>query len=213
MLPLPSGRLLAPAATLPGEGWLGEQVLVAVSDDGGETWPEHRVVFEDPEKKLGFFEQKLAQFAPSRIIATAWTVTLDGVVDRPHHYAISNDNGEAWTRPRPTGSEGQTISTLPLGDDRLLVLYNRRYGRQGIIMNLVTFSETEWILHDEAVLYDAKSQHERAVTVKTGVEEFDEFAFGFPTAIRLNDGAVLATFWSKENGRFGIRWTRLRVNW
>ena len=38
ILALPSGRLLAPAATIE-HGLLGEHVLVAISDDGGGTWP------------------------------------------------------------------------------------------------------------------------------------------------------------------------------
>ena len=36
-LPLPSGRLLAPAVLLP-PGRLGERNIASISDDGGETW-------------------------------------------------------------------------------------------------------------------------------------------------------------------------------
>ncbi|MAG36311.1 MAG: hypothetical protein CL878_08715, partial [Dehalococcoidia bacterium] len=75
-LPLASGRLLAPAAALPAQDRLGEQVLVAISDDGGHTWPEHAVVFEDPQHRFGYFEQKLAELSPGHLIATCWTVTL-----------------------------------------------------------------------------------------------------------------------------------------
>ena len=39
------------------------------------------------------------------------------------------------------------------------------------------------------------------------------FRFGFPTATRLHDGTFLATHWSVEDGRCGIRWTKLRVDW
>ena len=40
-----------------------------------------------------------------------------------------------------------------------------------------------------------------------------DFAFGFPTAIRLHDGTYFATNWSVEGGHCGIRWTKLRVTW
>ena len=48
LLPLASGRLLAPMATLPAKDRLGEQVLVIVSDDGGRSRPTHSIVLEDP---------------------------------------------------------------------------------------------------------------------------------------------------------------------
>ena len=45
------------------------------------------------------------------------------------------------------------------------------------------------------------------------VEEFYGFEFGFPTAIRLLDGNLLATHWMKKDGKFGIMWTKLRIGW
>lgn len=193
-----SGRLLAPAATLPAQDRLGEQVLVAISDDGGETWPTHAVFFEDPERRLGYFEQKLAEVAPGRVMAVCWTVTLGDVVDQPNSFTISNDNGSTWSPARSTGIQGQTMTPIPLGGDRLLVLYNRRYGDQGIVMALVTFTEEAWSIHYEGLMYDAKAKRERPEDLDTGVREFNTFAFGFPTAIRLQDGTVLATHWCRE---------------
>jgi len=213
VLPLSSGRLLAPAATLPAQDRLGEQVLAAVSDDGGKTWPEHAVVFEDPEGKLGYFEQKLAEIAPGRVMATCWTVTLGEVVDQPDSFAISDDDGSTWGPARSTGIQGQTMTPIPLGGDRLLVLYNRRYGDQGIVMALVTYTDETWSVEYEGLMYDAQARRDRPADLDTGVEEFDTFAFGFPTAIRLLDGTVLATHWCQAEGVFGIQWTKLRVNW
>lgn len=212
-LPLQSGRLLAPAATLPSQDRLGEKVLVAISDDGGATWGSHAAVFEDPEKRLGYFEHKLAEFAPGRIMGVCWTVTLGDVVDQPNSFTISEDNGATWGPARSTGIMGQTMTPIPLGGDRLLVLYNRRYGGQGIVMNLVTFTDDAWTIHHEGLMYDARAKRDRPENLETGVEEFDYFAFGFPTAIQLQDGALLATHWCKEEGAFGIRWTKLRVDW
>jgi len=213
MLPLASGRLLAPAATLPDDKRLGEQVIVAISDDGGETWPEHGVVFHDPDGRLGFFEQKLAQLAPGRLMATAWTVTLGDYVDQTNSFCISLDDGATWSPAQSTGIQGQTLTPVPLGGDRLLVLYNRRYGDQGIVMALVTFTDESWTVHNERLLYDAKSHHQRSEKIESGIDELDGFQFGFPTAIPLIDGTFLSTHWSVERGTCGIRWTRLRIAW
>ena len=98
-----------------------------------------------------------------------------------------------------------------LGGDRLLVLYNRRYGDQGIVMLLVTFTEDAWRVEYEGMLYDAGTRRQRRTG--SGVDEMEAFRFGFPTATRLSDGTFLATHWSVEDGRCGIRWTKLRVDW
>lgn len=213
VLALDSGRALAPAAVLPDKDHLAERVLLAISDDGGETWPRHAVAFEDPEKRRGFFEHKFAQVAPGRLIGVCWTVTLGDVSDLPNSFAMSDDNGATWSPPRSTGIMGQTMTPIPLGGDRLLVLYNRRYGDQGVVMSLVTFTDRAWETLYENMMYDARAKRERPRDVESGVQEFDEFAFGFPTAIRLRDGAFLATHWRWEDGAFGIHWTRLRVEW
>jgi hypothetical protein len=213
ILPLMSGRLLAPAAILPSKDKLGEQVLAAISDDGGKTWPRHAVVFEDPDKRFGYFEQKLAQIDPGKLMAVCWTVTLGDVTDQPDSFTISTDDGITWSPPQSTGIMGQTMTPIPLGGDRLLVLFNRRYGEQGIVMLLVTFTDTTWHIEYEGILFDAHAKRSRPEGIETGVEEFDAFAFGFPTAIKLHDGTYMTTHWSQEKGKFGIRWTKLRVNW
>ena len=211
ILPLMSGRLLAPAATIP-PGRLGEQVVVAISDDGGLSWPRDAVAMQDPDGRLGYFEQKLAELAPNRVIASAWTVTLDDVSDRPNSYSISNDGGLSWSAPRSIGTRGQTISVVPLGGQRVMLLYNRRYGDQGIVMALAEITDEDWPIRFEGLMYDAKARREGRQR-QDGVSEMFDFAFGFPTAIRLLDGTYLATNWSVEGGHTGIRWTKLRVDW
>lgn len=213
ILPLKSGRLLAPGATLETQDTLGRQVIAAVSDDNGETWDRHAVVFEDPNGRDGYFEQKLAEVESGLLISTCWTTVMDGVVDKDDSFSISRDDGLTWSHPLSTGTMGQTMTPIPLGGDRLLVLYNRRYGRQGIVMNLATFTDDSWTVQFEGLMYDPGSTRDRPTDVETGVDEFSGFEFGFPTAIRLQDGTYLATNWSRENGKFGVRWTKLRIDW
>ena len=166
-LALQSGRLLAPGATLESQDKLGRLVIAAVSDDGGQSWPRHATVFEDPDGVHGYFEQKLAEslpraghgVEPGLLISTCWTIVMDGVKDIDDHFTISRDDGLTWSRPKPTGIMGQTMTPIPLGGDRLLVLYNRRYGQQGVIMNLVTFTDDTWDGPLRRV--DVRPQHDR----------------------------------------------------
>ena len=213
ILPLNSGKLLAPAALLTSPEKLGDKVIAAVSYDQGESWPEIVTLFQDPSGLNGYFEQKLAEISPGKLIATAWTVTLGDVRDLENSYVVSNDNGNSWSEPMKTGIMGQTMTPVLLSADRFLILYNRRYGDQGIVMNLVESKGQKWEIVFEGLLYDALAQKERPSDLTSGVDEFYGFEFGFPTAIRLSDGNILATHWMKKDGRFGIMWTKLRVDW
>ena len=210
---LHSGRLLAPTGLLVSKERLGEEVIVAVSDDGGRAWPTHRTVFKDPAGKFGFWEQKLAEFAPNQLLAVAWTITLRDYHDQPDSFVISRDGGWTWGPFQSTGIRGQTMTPLPLGGDRLLVLYNRRYGQQGIVAVLATFTDTAWSVHHEQLLYDARAHRDGPNAGNTGVDELASFQFGFPTAIRLQDGTFLETHWCVEQGVSGIRWTKFRIDW
>ena len=105
------------------------------------------------------------------------------------------------------------MTPIPLGKDRLLVLYDRRYGEQAIMMALVTFTDEPWTVHYEGALYDANQSRQRPDDTVGGVDDLDAFGFGFPTALRLRDGTIFATYWSGENGKNGISWTKLAADW
>lgn len=210
ILPLSSGRLLAPAATLHAKDRLGEAMLVAISDDHARTWHTTATAMRDPAGKHGYLEHKLAELSPGRVIAVSWTVQVSSVTDQPDHYAISEDDGLTWTQPRSTGVRGQTMTPIALDDERLLVLYNRRYGRQGIVMQIVNLSSNTWHVEHEQMLYDPQTQREQA-QADAGVHEFLHFAFGFPVLTRLSDGTFLATYWTKAGPLHDVRCARLRI--
>ena len=68
-------------------------------------------------------------------------------------------------------------------------------------------------MHYEGIMYDPKTRRDRPKDLATGADEFGGFEFGFPTALRLQDGTYFATHWSREDGVVGIRWTKLRIDW
>lgn len=210
--PLRSGRLLAPGAILADKDRLGEEVFAVISDDGGKTWTRRSTVFRDPDGRRGFWEQKLCEVAPGQILAICWTVLLGEYSDQPDSFCFSLDDGETWGPFHSTGIQGQTMSALPLGGNRLLILYNRRYGQQGVVMALVRFTETTWTILEEQLLYDARGFRHGPDSGASGVDELASFQFGFPTAIRLHDGTILTTHWCVEQGVCGIRWTKLRLS-
>jgi len=203
MLAVSSERLLAPAATIE-PGRLGERVIVAISDDAGGTWPRLSTAMQDPEGLLGYLEQKLVVLPDGRVLVTAWTVTLDGLVDQPNSFALSSNGGETWSSPASMGIMGQTLSVVGLADGRLLIVYNRRYGRQGIVAALGRLEADKWTVDEETLLYDAQRAREER-RHDEGVEEMLDFEFGFPTIVVRRDGTHLVTYWSVQDGRCGVR--------
>jgi sialidase-1 len=211
----PSGRLLAPAATIE-PGRLGEHVIIAISDDGGYTWPCTATAMSDPAGAFGYLEQKLTLLGDGRVMATAWTVTLDRLVDQPNSYALSDDAGETWSAPRSMGIFGQTLSAVHLDGNRFLLLYNRRYGAQGIVAALARLQPNgkdarDWTVDAETLIHDPQLRRDGRQR-GDGVSEMLDFEFGFPTATARLDGTIMATYWSVEDGSCGVRWATLKLD-
>ena len=223
ILALDEERWLAPAGLLADAASLGERVIVFSSPDAGQTWPHSHTVFHDADARRCFFETKVISLGSGRLLAVAWTVTAGDYQDLDNQYALSRDGGRTWTRPLPTGIRGQTMTPVWLGGDRLLVLYNRRYGKQGIVMLVVQVADDGWIRGPETMLWDAAAAHGEVSHGAGGIDEFSDFAFGLPSALPIGDGRLLAVHWCRERQtepratpierceRYGVRWTRLRL--
>ena len=84
--------------------------------------------------------------------------TLGEVVLQADRFALSNADGVTWGSAHSTSIFGQTEIPIPLGGNRLLVLYIRRYGSQTIKMSLFTLSETDWAIHFDDFLSDARGE-------------------------------------------------------
>ena len=171
ILALDEERWLAPAGLLADAGSLGERVIVFSSPDAGQTWPHSHTVFHDADARRCFFETKVISLGSGRLLAVAWTVTAGDYQDLDNQgggpapgsllatYALSRDGGRTWTGRLSHRHRGQTMTPVWLGGDRLLVLYNRRYGKQGIVMLVVQVADDGWIRGPETMLWDAAAAH------------------------------------------------------
>lgn len=204
------GRWLAPTATLH-DGRYGEFVVVHESADAGATWPNMYTVFQDPGNGVGYLEQKLVQCQPSRVIACAWVQDFANDTDLKNAYSFSEDGGRSWDGPHTTGIQGQTMTPIWLGEDRFLVLYNKRFGEQSVQMCLVRASGDQWDIEFEGMLFDGHAKLELTDQISSQ-EQIALIQFGYPMGVRLSDDTVLTAHWCAEDGVCGIRWTRLRLS-
>lgn len=210
---LADGRWLAPAALLTDAEHLGEKVIICESSDEGKSWENEYTVFADPEGKKGFFEQKIIETMPGKLLAFAWTVELGSYKDFTNHYALSTDGGSSWSEPKPTTVNGQTLTPFWLGGDDYLLIYNYRQNPQGIKIAQVKLNESGCQVINEDFLWQPAKHRPQldSAKIENGIDSFDEFKFGLPSLIKLNDNSFIATFWCYEADNYGIRCIKLNI--
>lgn len=206
---LSDGRWLAPAALLTDENRLGERVIVTESTDQGKSWNNSYTVFEDPEKRKGFFEQKIIETEPGKLLAFAWTVELGSYLDYCNHFAWSYDGGRTWSKAVESSIPGQTLSPYFLEGNRFLLIYNCRRKPQGIKLALAEIDKNKCNILFEEYLWETLNT---ANSSKPGIDSFDDFAFGLPSITPLSKNNYLAVFWNMENGLYGIRTIKFRLS-
>lgn len=213
MVVLADGRWLAPAALLPNPEQLGEKVIVRESSNEGKNWGNEYTVFVDPEGKKGFFEQKIIETMPGKLLAFAWTVELGTYKDFTNHYALSTDGGRSWSNPQATQINGQTLTQFWLGDDDYLLIYNYRQTPQGIKIALAKLNASGCQVINEAFLWQPE-KHKPPVDASpnsNGIDSFDEFKFGLPSLTKLSDNSFIAIFWCYDAGNYGIKWIKFNI--
>ena len=212
VVPLSDGRWLWPTSTW--KGWNGEnptgmKAIALVSYDRGHSWPEYVEVMNGVAENLIFWEQKIVDMGDGRLLAVCWTHDLGQGVDRPIHYAISEDYGRSFGPPRSTGLLGQTSTPIWLGDGRLLCVY-RRTDMPGLWVAYGRINGDAWITDAQLPLWgDARASAGNTVGGENLSLAFTTLKFGLPAGLLLPDGQVFVAFWCVEECIYNIRWFRL----
>ena len=209
MVILRDNRWLAPMTLLTDKDHLGEKVIVRESRDEGLSWGNEYTVFADKAGRKGFFEKKIIQMEPGKLIAFAWTVEMGTYKDFTNHFTFSNDGGRSWSEPCPTPISGQTLTPLWMGGSQFLLIYNYRKPPQGIKLALANIDGRDCKVVDDAYLWQPAARNENSV--KKGIDSFDDFAFGLPSVVHLDNENFLSVFWSLENGVSCIKGVRFQT--
>lgn len=207
---LSDGAWLLPTSTWrawDGSDPTGMKAVSLLSLDRGRTWPEHAVVMDGAADGIIYWEGKIVEVAPGRLLAAAWAYDERQGKDLPNAYALSEDGGRSFSPPRSTGLSGQTPALLALDEERVLCIY-RRTDVPGLWAAEVSLTNGEWETVRQIPLWGAPS-------VFTGshredmVSQFNVLRFGAPSPARLEDGSVFVAFWCVEDCVANIRWLLL----
>lgn len=214
LLQLAPDRWMYPLETWKPEGYEGppDQKAAAVfSVDQGRTWSEFTAVADDPTGALLWWDQMGAILPDGRIYTMLWVHQYGTSEDLNNHYAMSEDQGRTWSKPRPTNLRGQVCAPIPLPDGRVAAIYNFRHEPQGIHVAL-TEDLANYDVENEVVAFDAGSEATLGKPERgTFFAEHLRIAFGKPGGVLLPDGDLMTYFWCTVGGVTHTRRVRLRV--
>ena len=210
-LELPDGTLALPVAAWRNwDGKLpdGEQSLIALSHDGGRTWPEFRRTFDGRKTGLIHWEQCVIPFADG-LLAVAWVYDPASHRSLPSVFSIAPDTSNNFPPSQPMGFHAETCEILALENKQVLAVY-RRVDQPGLWAEMATVEDDRWIRHPAIPLWQGAQSGMHSLTNAT--EAVSGLKFGSPSLKRMDDGTVLVLFWCQEDGISGIRWLKLGIS-
>lgn len=207
------GRLLWPTSTLPsfdGNFRHGPKAIALVSYDKGVTWPNYVDVMESPTHDIVYWEQKMIRLEGRKMLSMCWSHHLSKNEDLPVHYALSDDGGKNFSRPKQTEICGQTSTPSYVGESRILTVY-RSSKRPALLANLSKLTDEGLSTEFEIPLWEMTSKQAIHLPGADMVAQFHQLSFGCPSIIQEDLDEYFVAFWCREDCTSVIRWYRLRV--
>jgi predicted neuraminidase len=185
-LALPSGRLLLP---LYSDGF--NLSMVAITDDGGETWRASK-----PIVGFGPIQPTLVRKKDGTIVAY---LRDSGIQPQRVQSATSKDDGETWSVARDTEipNPGSSLEAMALKDGRWVMVFNdTEEGRHSLALAMSD---------DEGQSWKWKRHLELADKGKGG--------FAYPSMIQTRDGRIHITFTHNIDEHKSIKHVALDPEW
>ena len=184
---MPDGTLMGWfVASGPDEGLHGQGTILHpqmyMSVDQGQTWHYVSDIYRDPFRAIACSYPHILALPSGRLMCTMglWMTPYSGLRWISINY--SDDGGLTWSEPRRICRWGVSPYPLRLQDDRLVILYARRYANV-YGMACIT-SEDEGATWSEEYLLRDDAGHNRLYA-----------DIGYPVATQLRDGRVFTAYY------------------
>ena len=209
-----AGDLLAVAGIFKmpdGSNPSGQYGVLFRSRDGGETWDDRGRFFDLPGREVTAWESRICEMQPGRVVAITWAYDFPAARHLPNYVAISRDNGHTWLDPINTGHQAQASNLMWLGDDLLLTIHCHREGDIGVCVRIVDLAGDRWKILEEKFIWNAA----QSLATDSGQvihDMFQSLRFGQASLVPLQDGTILAAYWTIEDGQGRVKAHRLKVS-
>jgi sialidase-1 len=219
VLRLPDGTLVAQFELNKEYGDAGpwsHAAVLKLSADGGRTWPRHVDAARHPKNAVYYWDQRPALMPDGRLISAFWTYDAVAQRDLNVHVAFGTDGATRWSAPRDTGLAGQCPFPVPLGGDRVVLIWVDRYRDACLRAALSADGGETWDAAEPVTVYSRRDDPgaPAARTGSTGeyLQEMELWDFGLPRGVLGPDGSIFVIYYAAEgSGRTRIAWKRLEV--
>ena len=170
-LELPGGDILLPLSDVAHY----RAVFTVRSRDGGETWRNPALVASGQGHE---FEEPAGLLLPSGRIL----LMLRDNISRVMHSVTSDDGGESWSKPRPTGIRTYPADLVALPAGEIVCVSGQRSPPLGIVMHVSRDRGESWA--SASILL---------------VDELPSKDLGYPTIARRSNGDLLVVFYARDH--------------
>jgi hypothetical protein len=170
-LELPDGDILLPLSDVPHY----RSVFVVRSRDGGVSWTTPTLVAEGEHHE---FEEPAGLFLPSGRILLMLRDNLRRIL----HSVFSDDGGETWSKPQPTGIATYPAHLIALPGGQIACVSGQRSPPFGIVMHLSNDLGETWSPHPIPLVDDLSTKD-----------------LGYPTLARRSNGDLLVVYYARDH--------------
>ena len=209
---LEDGKWLLPTSTWSawdGANPTGMKAIAFMSDDHGKSWLQYVDVMDGIKDSVIYWEQKIVELQPGRLLAVAWAYDEANKKSLPNAYCISENSGQSFSERCDTALAGETPTIIPLNGEEALCVY-RRVDEPGLWAAEISVKDGNWETGQQLALWGAPSIL-TAECSENRSEQFGVLRFGAPCAVRLDNGDIFIAFWCVEDCVSNIRSFRLRL--
>jgi hypothetical protein len=186
----------------------GPSTRLAISSDGGKTWPYAGMIARDTSNRTIHGDPRLTVLPDGRLVVLLWVYSIDKEQDLPVHRSESRD-GRTWSAPQSTGLIGQIANPAALRDHLLLCVYQKRFGADaGLRAVLSPDDGVTWDARTDTLLWST-GQHSAPNNPFSG---YEQYSFGYSTVLRESEHQVLVPFWASNGKTTCIRILKVEVD-
>ena len=198
---LSDGSLATPITCFPDwSGNLDSRLCgrLLISRDGGKSFDDSTVCTAFPGDTVTCYEQRMCETESGALVVVSWNEDTKTGERMNNHITISRDGGRSFSAPIDTGVRGQATGILSLGGERVMTLHavRRDTDAPGIYAVIADVSCGWRVISSERV-WAPKTPMVKSANM---AEIFSFLKFGQPSAIKLEDGGILMTHWTSEDG-------------
>lgn len=163
------------------------------SSDGGQTWGDEVVITDSPT--VYYWDQRIDALQDGRVVDIFWTFDRDKGDYINIHLCQSTDGGRTFGQLIDTGLVGQPGNVVDGKDGKLLAVYINRDAAP--VIRLAESADGQ-VWNDVLTVFDYGE--DRKAKANAGMNdvwsEMGAFCVGHPFVKRLQDGTLMAYFYS-----------------